>query len=330
MEQSAVHAGNLFAVAKARDRIRPLIVQVDPATMLHAADSLIGLAPQCRLVGHASRFLLVTRLGDIDALCVRSGVLRPLDSPLSFFRRHSRCRSRYSLSRCLAPISSPGMKWRLIGPFRGGRVTAVAGVPGDPTTYYFGTPGGGVWKSTNGGRVWLPIFDSVPVPSIGARDRSALGRRTSSTSAPASRRAARVSIAPTTAAEPGAARVLPMCLTSRRSSSIRGIPTSRLPAETPSASAFSGPPVPKSASVDNRGIFRTEDGGKSWKKVYNNDATFGVVDMCSDPGQSEHPLRRVVPSGIGLGRQSSAADFRHREVYRRRHDLGADDNERLA
>ena len=66
------------------------------------------------------------------------------------------------------PDQFSGMKWRLLGPFRGGRVTAVAGVPGDPTTYYFGTPGGGVWKSTNGGRVWRPIFDSVPVPSIGA------------------------------------------------------------------------------------------------------------------------------------------------------------------
>src|SRR5690242_8508011 len=50
------------------------------------------------------------------------------------------------------PDQFSGMKWRLLGPFRAGRVTAVAGVPGDPTTYYFGTPGGGVWKSTNGGR----------------------------------------------------------------------------------------------------------------------------------------------------------------------------------
>src|SRR5215467_14055818 len=60
------------------------------------------------------------------------------------------------------------LHWRLIGPFRAGRVTSVAGVPGDPTTFYFGTPGGGVWKTTDGGHVWHPIFDSVPVPSIGA------------------------------------------------------------------------------------------------------------------------------------------------------------------
>jgi len=60
------------------------------------------------------------------------------------------------------------MQWRLIGPFRAGRVTAVAGVPGHPDTYYFATPGGGVWKTTNSGQVWRPIFDSERVASIGA------------------------------------------------------------------------------------------------------------------------------------------------------------------
>src|SRR5271166_1490281 len=60
-----------------------------------------------------------------------------------------------------------GMQWRLIGPFRAGRVTAVAGAA-DPNTYYFGTPGGGVWKTTDGGQVWHPIFDKERVASIGA------------------------------------------------------------------------------------------------------------------------------------------------------------------
>src|SRR5438094_3003481 len=61
-----------------------------------------------------------------------------------------------------------GMKYREIGPFRGGRVLAVAGVPGDPTTYYFGAVAGGVWKSTNGGVNWMPLFDQQPVASIGS------------------------------------------------------------------------------------------------------------------------------------------------------------------
>jgi len=61
-----------------------------------------------------------------------------------------------------------GMKWRLIGPFRGGRVLAVSGVPGDPNTYYFGAAAGGVWKSTDAGLDWTPMFDKEHISSIGA------------------------------------------------------------------------------------------------------------------------------------------------------------------
>src|SRR5271166_6240586 len=61
-----------------------------------------------------------------------------------------------------------GLKWRLIGPFRGGRVVAVAGVAGDSTTFYFGAVNGGIWKTTDAGTVWAPIFDNQSVASIGA------------------------------------------------------------------------------------------------------------------------------------------------------------------
>ena len=50
------------------------------------------------------------------------------------------------------------MKYRLIGPFRGGRSLTAAGIPGDPTTYYFGATGGGVWKSTDGAMTWSSGF----------------------------------------------------------------------------------------------------------------------------------------------------------------------------
>ena len=61
-----------------------------------------------------------------------------------------------------------GLKWRQIGPFRGGRVVAVSGVPGDPSTWYFGAVAGGVWKSTNAGNTWQPVFDGQKIASIGA------------------------------------------------------------------------------------------------------------------------------------------------------------------
>ena len=61
-----------------------------------------------------------------------------------------------------------GLRWRMIGPFRAGRVNAVSGVVGQPDTFYFGSVGGGVWKSLNAGRTWAPIFDAINVASIGA------------------------------------------------------------------------------------------------------------------------------------------------------------------
>jgi photosystem II stability/assembly factor-like uncharacterized protein len=61
-----------------------------------------------------------------------------------------------------------GMKWRLVGPFRGGRVLAVEGIPGEPNTYLMGAVAGGVWKTTDAGANWTPLFDSQAIASIGS------------------------------------------------------------------------------------------------------------------------------------------------------------------
>jgi len=66
------------------------------------------------------------------------------------------------------PSLYSGLRWRMIGPFRAGRVNAVSGVVGQPDTFYFGSVGGGVWKSSNAGRTWAPVFDSASSASIGA------------------------------------------------------------------------------------------------------------------------------------------------------------------
>jgi photosystem II stability/assembly factor-like uncharacterized protein len=98
------------------------------------------------------------KLNTIRALAALSvaAILIVIALPLVF------AQGRYDVS------TYSGLRWRMIGPFRGGRVNAVTGVPGQPTTFYFGSVGGGVWKTINSGRTWTPVFDSEPIASIGA------------------------------------------------------------------------------------------------------------------------------------------------------------------
>src|SRR5262249_26962316 len=73
-------------------------------------------------------------------------------------------------TRAQQPAASylSALHWRNVGPPRSGYVSVPAGVPGDSTTYYAGMPEGGVWKTTNGGNTWKPVFDDTRVASVGA------------------------------------------------------------------------------------------------------------------------------------------------------------------
>jgi len=74
----------------------------------------------------------------------------------------------HTIAATVAPQLFSDLKWRMIGPFRGGRTVAVGGVPGSGSTFYFGAVDGGVWKTVDAGTVWTPVFDHQPVASIGA------------------------------------------------------------------------------------------------------------------------------------------------------------------
>ena len=192
------------------------------------------------------------------------------------------------------------MQWRLIGPFRAGRVTSVAGVPGDPNTYYFGTPGGGVWKTTDGGQVWRPIFDKERVASIGA-----------------------VAVAPSDsrivyAGTGEQTRGHGLYRSSDSGMTWNNLGLQDLPyiqaivvnPQNPNVVVVGGNsvgfgilwrPLPKSARIDSRGIFKTDDGGETCKMVYAYDDTLGVVDICSDPSDPRSLYAVVYRPASGFG-----------------------------
>jgi photosystem II stability/assembly factor-like uncharacterized protein len=107
-----------------------------------------------------SRRGFVVRAGQFGALAVLGPAIGhelAATLPRSFLANRAAITDLYS-----------GLRWRMLGPFRGGRVAAATGVVGRPNEFYFGSVNGGVWKSIDAGRVWKPVFDSQPVASIGA------------------------------------------------------------------------------------------------------------------------------------------------------------------
>lgn len=169
------------------------------------------------------------------------------------------------------PSLYSAMRWRLIGPYRAGRVTAVAGIPANPAVYYIGTPGGGVWKTTDGGTVWKPIFDAAHVASIGA---VAL--------APSDTNIVYVGTGEQTegngvykSADAGAT------WTQIGLQETHYINTVLIDPRNPDIVIVGA--MGDSKESDNRGVYKTADGGKSWKKTLFQDNRTGVADMVMDP-----------------------------------------------
>ena len=176
-----------------------------------------------------------------------------------------------------------GLQYRLVGPFRGGRVVAVAGVVGQNDLYYFGAVAGGVWKTTDGGLNWKPVFDKMKdaSPSIGAiavseSDPNVIYVGTGE-----------ACIRGNIVGGNGVYKSIDAGATWK----FVGLPDTRA-----IGSVIVNPRNPDIVFVaalghpfadnEERGIFRTRDGGKTWEKVLYKDAKTGGIDIVFDPGNA--------------------------------------------
>jgi len=201
---------------------------------------------------------------------------------------------RMGLAQTIASDAYSGMKWRMIGPFRGGKVNAVAGIPGDPAVYYFAANGGGVWKTNDGGTTWKPIFDSQPVASIGALALAPSNPNIIYTGSGENNMYADIAYGNGVykSTDAGATWQHLGLEDTRHIARILVDPRNPDIVLLAAMGHSFGPNV-------ERGVFRSTDGGRSWKKVLYKDDLTGAVDLCFAPGDPRivyaalwHPIRK--------------------------------------
>ena len=169
------------------------------------------------------------------------------------------------------------LKYRFIGP-PGNRVSAVVGVPGDPNTYYAGAASGGVWKSTDAGVHWKPVFDEQPAQSIGSiaiapSDPNVVWVGTGETFIRSN-----VSIGNGVYRSTDAGRTWSHMGLEKTGRIGRMIVDPRNP-DVVFAAALGTCYGPQ----PERGVYRTTDGGKSWERVLFVDENTGISDLSMDP-----------------------------------------------
>jgi photosystem II stability/assembly factor-like uncharacterized protein len=207
--------------------------------------------------------------------------------------------------RSVDPALYGALRWRNIGPFRGGRAVAASGVAGDPRTFYFGAVGGGVWKTTNAGRTWSPIMDSQPVASIGAL---AVAPSDPSTvyvgSGEADMRSNIIHGNGMYRSTDAGATWARIGLEDSRQ--IGRILVDPHDAKTLLVAVLGHAYGPN----DMRGVYRSTDGGATWTRTLFRDRDTGAIDLAADPAmrvvyaslwQTRRPPWSVYPPSNGPG-----------------------------
>ena len=185
-------------------------------------------------------------------------------------------------SQQLDPDLYSGLRWRMIGPFRGGRVNAVSGVPGQPDTFYFGSVGGGVWKSLNSGRTWTPIFDANNVASIGAIAVSTANPDTIYVGTGESDMRDSIAYGNGVYKSTDAGKTWKHLGLENTKQIGRIIIDPKNP-NTVFVAALGN----AYASNPDRGVYRSQDGGATWQKVLFKNEDVGAIDLAFDPVDSK-------------------------------------------
>ena len=175
-----------------------------------------------------------------------------------------------------------GLRWRMIGPFRGGRVNGVSGVHGQPNTFYFGSVGGGVWKSTNSGRTWAPIFDSQPIASIGAIGVAPSAPDTVYVGTGESDMRSQISYGNGMYKSTDAGKTWKHL----GLDGTRQIGRVLVDPKNPQIVFVAALGHAYGANPD-RGVYRSRDGGASWEKVLFKSDNVGAIDLAFDPGDAQ-------------------------------------------
>jgi photosystem II stability/assembly factor-like uncharacterized protein len=170
------------------------------------------------------------------------------------------------------------LAWRVIGPFRGGRTVAVSGVPGSQNVFYMAPNNGGVWKSTDYGRIWTPIFDDQPTGSIGALAVAPSDPNVLYAGSGEGLQRPDLSVGD------GVYKSTDGGKTWRHMGLAEGRQIAAILVDPKDARrvyvAVLGHPYGANAE---RGVFRSADGGETWQKVLYKDEDTGAVDLAFDP-----------------------------------------------
>lgn len=171
-----------------------------------------------------------------------------------------------------------GLEWRSIGPFRGGRSAAVTGVPGKANLFYFGSTGGGVWRTSDAGNTWENISDGFFGGSIGAVAVSEWDNNVIYAGGGEKTVRGNVSYGYGMWKSLDAGKTW----TSIGLKESRHIPRIRIHPKNPDV-VYAAVLGDLFKSSEERGVYKSEDGGKNWKRVLFANADAGAVDLILDP-----------------------------------------------